>query len=219
MNKIQNSSSNLPNEMIKACHSGDLERVKELFLQKVPLDIVSKGSQFTLMHYAAIGGHTKVALWLLKHNAPFDSIDTNMGRTPLHFACEVGKKPIIGALLAKGAKLNCVDLKGCIPLHLACVAHKDKSPEFRARLALRLYAAGADPKIKSISGYKPADYLDETTLQSYEVDGSPTPLLQDAWVKILECLPKEELYKNVMLTCKALYNLSILTLKNNFYKP
>jgi hypothetical protein len=205
------------NAMIKACQEGKLLLVQTLFLAKIPLNIVTEKTKFSLMHYAANGGHVEVVRYLLKNGAPFDSADANQ-RTPLHWACQNGHKQVIDVLVSKGANINSLDILRCTPLHMACIRTDTKSPELRARLAFRLVAAGANPSMENNKNEKPSAYLDEVDLTLFQKPEVPFFLPTEVWAKISEYVTHKDLF-HIMQTCKALYNASLLSLKNRLYRP
>uniref|UniRef100_A0A0E0CKQ3 F-box domain-containing protein n=1 Tax=Oryza meridionalis TaxID=40149 RepID=A0A0E0CKQ3_9ORYZ len=71
----------------------------------------------TPLAYAVNGANIATVRYLLDHGAHPDKVD-NKGFTPLHFAAEEGYCNIVELLLAKGAQVDSMSVRGT-PLHLA----------------------------------------------------------------------------------------------------
>jgi ankyrin repeat protein len=209
--KSQAAMAKNRDEIFSACREGDFEKVEKLYNKNVPLNVTTAENRFSLMHVALYCHHTELAIWLLKKGATFHLSDNKFGETPFHVACKLGNTRVIKALIVKGAEVNGVDFIGCTPFHLACSPNKHKTAELCARLALRLYAAGADPCKVNNEGYLPYDCLDESTLPPFG-EGPPEPFDAHVWTLILDRMPKKDVFSNVTRTCKGLYNLAIKTL-------
>jgi len=92
----------------------------------------------TPLHWAASGGHGRLAEWLLVSGAHPDARDL-WGCTPLHLAAELGRESVVELLLSKGADVNArlKNGKGVIQL-----AAQSRNPDV-LRLLLR-YGARLD---------------------------------------------------------------------------
>jgi integrin-linked kinase len=74
---------------------------------------------FSLLHWAAKGGHISIVDMLLARGARVNA--TNMGDdTPLHLAASQGHREVVVKLLAKRAEVNIPNEHGNTPLHYAC---------------------------------------------------------------------------------------------------
>lgn len=74
---------------------------------------------FSLLHWAAKGGHVAIAEMLLSRGARVNS--TNMGDdTSLHLAAAHGHRQIVVKLLSRKADVNATNEHGMTPLHYAC---------------------------------------------------------------------------------------------------
>lgn len=205
------------------CYLGHTELVKKFFVKNaaIPFDLVSNNSNNSLLHYAVNEGHTDLALWLIDSNAPVDIEETELNRTPLHKACLLGRVKIAKALIDAGAKINHPDIRGLTPLHLACSSHPSKKdPTLRARLALHLFAAGADPSIPDNDGDKPSSYFHKKDLKTgfirYNDARTPAPFPKDMWIYIFKYLPFRDLTSKIMPVSKAFHNLAAETLVTSF---
>lgn len=75
--------------------------------------------QFSPLHWASKGGHTKIVEMLIGRGARVHT--TNMGDdTPLHLAAAHGNRDIVGILLRQKADVNFVNEHGNTALHYAC---------------------------------------------------------------------------------------------------
>jgi len=72
----------------------------------------------TPLHYAAGGGNTQKAYWLLKYNADVNAQNRD-GYTPLHLACKKGNIKLVKMLLDFGAIINIKNNFLYTPLHFA----------------------------------------------------------------------------------------------------
>jgi ankyrin repeat protein len=90
----------------------------------------------TALHYCK--GRVDILNVLLQKCVQTSPAD-ELGHTPLHRMCALGKEAAVTALLNAGAKVNASDETGRTPLHAAC-------DESREDVALLLIKAGADGK-------------------------------------------------------------------------
>jgi uncharacterized protein len=72
----------------------------------------------TPLHAATAGGHTDVALLLVRNGADVHVADSG-GHTPLHIAAEAGLVPVVEVLLGRGADPHAVDAEDRTPLSRA----------------------------------------------------------------------------------------------------
>ena len=106
--------------LFDACAAGELEHVERL-VASGPGDVNQRSKDgWTPLHLASFFGHTKVAEFLIAHDADITARSTNAnGNTPLHAALAANRKMIAGLLLGHGADVNAADAEGWRPLHLA----------------------------------------------------------------------------------------------------
>jgi uncharacterized protein len=127
-------------------HEGDVERVEEWLKANPGAINHTIGDGFSLLHVAAMFGHTNLVTHLIGRNALLNVNAENASRsTPLHLAAafrdEVVAERIVRELVEFGAELNSHDANGQTPLHHA-VARGSKL------LARTLIELGADPHLK-----------------------------------------------------------------------
>lgn len=72
------------------------------------------------------------------------------GQTMLHLACSLGLHRFVAALLARGVNCEPRDKGGFTPMHFAALHN-------HPQIVRRLILGGADPLIRSLQGYAPAD--------------------------------------------------------------
>lgn len=209
--------------MFSACMFG-FKDLALLFSRKVGINIVYEESGHTLSHYAAYHGRTDIALWLIEYQARIDDNTKDSGVTPLHLACLTGRVKIIKALLDAKAFKTASDKKGFTALHFACIPYEEKSdPVFRTRLAMRLTAAGCNPKIPNKARMKPSFYITpeervglKDKLRKFTVDPASLQLPMDIWGLIFKKLPKAMLTNELPLVSKAFNNAASDTLYKYF---
>lgn len=123
-------------------------------------------SQTELLYYIA-NSKTNIALHYVNDDYYINDYNLELGYTPILLAlCKdwdhihprkysLTQKPIIDALLAKGAlDVHCIHLKnGMTPLHIACLRGEC------SELVKKLLARGADCNALDYQGRKPADML------------------------------------------------------------
>lgn len=85
---------------------------------KQDLHVLSGDAQWSLLHYAASGGHEAIAKLLLLSGAAPNCKDNN-GDSPIHIAAWLGHEEIVSLLLLGGADVNMLDNSRRTPLHLA----------------------------------------------------------------------------------------------------
>ena len=88
-----------------AARRGNLNRVKELLNQGVPVNTQTPGAGWTPLHYAADSGRLNVVQELLRRGAHLNP-RTRSGMTPLHVAAFVGHPHVVHALQEAGARVN-----------------------------------------------------------------------------------------------------------------
>jgi hypothetical protein len=77
-------------ELVKAVRKGDVEAVRELYLQGAPLQACNRFHE-SILHIIARRGHAELLDFLL-HDAGLDiRVRCDSGRTPLHDACWTGQ--------------------------------------------------------------------------------------------------------------------------------
>ena len=99
-----------------------ISRIVEEFIRFDPkLTMACDNKKWTSLHIASQCGHLQVACVIFNSSKEFEvlkAVDEN-GNTPLHLACESGKKEIVEFLIASGANITAVNSRGEIPLHIA----------------------------------------------------------------------------------------------------
>ena len=89
-------------ELMEAAYEGELERVRVLVQQGVPVDTTDAESRTALM-WASFNGHTEVVRFLLDSEAVVGARDTN-GRTALMYASSGPFAATVALLLERGAE-------------------------------------------------------------------------------------------------------------------
>jgi ankyrin repeat protein len=84
----------------RACYEWDMESVKKLLDEEVPVDVRAFGGEQPLHCAAAVGWMAGVNL-LLEKGADVNAVDRD-GRTPLHWAVDSAQKEMVIALLGRG---------------------------------------------------------------------------------------------------------------------
>lgn len=103
------------------CHHGQLEVVRYLHETfSISLTQPDK-SGCTPLHYAVIGGHLAMVLWIIGHGV-WALEPTAGGRTSLHLAAKFGHLMIVDALIGKGVDIDCKSSNGTTPVFEACSA-------------------------------------------------------------------------------------------------
>ncbi len=104
-------------ELNTAAAKGDLDKIKELLMQPVPVPINDhKGD--TPIHYAAMTGHVDVLQYLL--GVGFDANTANRENVrPIHWAAFGGQREAMRLLLDHGADAEAMDNHGRTPLFAA----------------------------------------------------------------------------------------------------
>jgi ankyrin repeat protein len=139
--------------IFEACAAGEVERVERL----VNGDTINEYSAdgWTPLHLAAFFGHTKVAEFLLAHDADVTARSRNPnGNTPLHAALAGNHKFVAALLIGGGADVNAVDAQGWRPLHMA--AANNNLDSIKA-----LIAQGADVGAANAEGRTPLSLAQE----------------------------------------------------------
>ena len=90
-------------QLIRAAGDGNLAEVQRLHAEGIDVNLLDELSKAAL-HYAAEGGHYKVAQWLLQNGAVPDLHDQEMiGETPLNLAVRKDYPEMVELLLRSGA--------------------------------------------------------------------------------------------------------------------
>ena len=95
-----------------------------------------------------------ITRWLLEHGANA-SAQTNLGRTPLHYAAYNASLEVVQVLLEYNPDVGLRDILGNTPLH-NIFGHSREGKE--VEIARRLLEYGADPNIRSGRGSTPLHY-------------------------------------------------------------
>lgn len=146
--------------LLEACFTGNLPLAKAIHQNGVKLDVRTRDTHFTPLHYAAHGGFVPLTDWLLENKADLDAKAGPLERTPLHLACASGKVKVMVRLVEKAASLETRDKSGCTALHIAFSRQDLKEDSLLcARLGLFLFSRGARPNVKSNEGFSPIDCI------------------------------------------------------------
>jgi ankyrin repeat protein len=143
-----------------ACQTGCLKTVQLLIDRGA--DVNSRDiSQWAPLHYASYHGHDAIVALLLNNGASVNAHATNQD-TPLHCACQYrmqnGKEKIItivSLLIEKKADVNAIDKDGYTPLHYAAEIF------YNHTIINLLIQHGADSSLKTHTGKRPADLVDQ----------------------------------------------------------
>jgi len=111
----------------------------------------------------------KLIEWMIKNGANVNPKNSK-GKTPLHNATFFYSEKAVKALCENGADVNATDDNGFTPLHYATVPPEKKyargegkikvvQDEVKLNVIKILIDKGADPKIVSVSGETPMDFL------------------------------------------------------------
>lgn len=113
-----------------AAFFGHLDTAEYLVKAGAPINAPSRNSlQATPLHSAAAGGHLKIVLLLLAHNAE-PNVREQGGFTPLHIAAQNGDLVMTRALLLSGADMDLKTDDGKTPRDLAAKAGHTELVEF-----------------------------------------------------------------------------------------
>jgi hypothetical protein len=166
-------------DMIYAARFGDIEAVKALLADRVPLGF-KDGSGWTALKWAASEGHEEVLALLLEHGAAEDEVDnagdgTSGGGSSLHWAAYKGHVRLVWRLLTCKPKLSprALDAEHNTPLHLA-------SAGGHILILKTLLSEGVDVSLKNAYG--------NTALQ-LSTNGEIQSLLKDARTAALDGRP------------------------------
>ena len=98
------------------------------FLPKQILEIPDSQSRLPLSLAIQVG-NTDAIQMLVEAGAGLDSVDESTGRTPLHYAVELGElgAAVVEFLIKSGAPLDIQDSAGLTPIHLAGIV-ESKEP-------------------------------------------------------------------------------------------
>jgi ankyrin repeat protein len=123
LNVIQSSSplTNDSSPLHIVCHRG-LSEVVEYLHETFSVSLAQLDTLgCSPLHYAVIGGHVSLVLWMIAHGA-WALEPTSGGRTSMHLAAKYGHLTIINALVAKGVSVDCRSSSGTTPVFDACSA-------------------------------------------------------------------------------------------------
>lgn len=133
---------------------GHLDVVQYLLDQGADVE-AKDNAQLTPLHLAAWNNRLAITKCLLKHRADVNAKSyvndvIKDGRTPLHFASEVGQTEICRYLISKGAKVNAATTGGETPIYVASYLGQTD-------LVTLLLNHGADPNVLCDNGLSPMD--------------------------------------------------------------
>jgi ankyrin repeat protein len=93
-------------DLIEACRTGDVERVKILIQNDADINLKTWGFKLTPLHYACDSGHKEIVELLLQNGADINAKDT-FNMSPLQVACIRGYKKIVELLLSFSTLFIC----------------------------------------------------------------------------------------------------------------
>lgn len=110
--------------LFQAADSGNLSTIKAITERLKLTGLMHQDADgLTALHNAAEGGHADVIVFLIRlgNEANVDIIDQidQVGRSPLHYACEAGRPNAVAALLEYGPDVDLQNDVGLTPLHCA----------------------------------------------------------------------------------------------------
>ncbi len=105
-------------DIIEAAKRGDLQAVKAILAEDPAKVKAVDESDFTPLHYAAVGAHWDVFLLLLHSGADINA-KSELNSTPTHFACNHDRTDMVKLLIDRGADLRVQNIFGMTPLHTA----------------------------------------------------------------------------------------------------
>ena len=79
---------------------------------------MAASNNYTLLHHAALNGHTSTAELLLMNGASIEATDRD-GNTPLHLSTWKGHIDVVKLLLDNGASIHAINSYFNTSLHLA----------------------------------------------------------------------------------------------------
>jgi len=105
----------------EAIRANDIDKVKQFLEEGVDVNIRTKHSGQTPLHWSVVEGNNDITKLLLGKGANLEAADF-LGMTPLHLLSAVyylDRTSTLLLLLEKGAQVNTVDKNGATPLHTA----------------------------------------------------------------------------------------------------
>ncbi|XP_013878468.1 diacylglycerol kinase zeta [Austrofundulus limnaeus] len=118
-------------ELIHCVQNQNLDRLKELHLQGVELQLQDAGG-CTLLHHAVQSGSKDVVKYLIDHvsTSHLDVAEKDSGETALHKAAALCQRSICHFLVEAGASLMKTDLQGDTPKHRAAKANDQELADY-----------------------------------------------------------------------------------------
>lgn len=124
-----------------AASAGDENIVKVLIKRNADINKTDHAGQ-TALHYAVKDNRVKITEILLLNNADVNAMDFTSQTTPLFCAASKGHLAIARSLIEEECKLDCQNLNGDTPLHIAC-------REERQEIAELLLFSGASSTLRN----------------------------------------------------------------------
>jgi hypothetical protein len=143
--------------LMVACRIGDLDTVKQELSSKSVNQ--RDANQWTLLHWAAMGGHLNIVEALVEEGALVNALNDD-GCTPLFYSCEKGFDSVSKWLVGEaGAQVNVQDtLHGQTALHRICYDRDTKREQYSSELLQwMIEEAGADATIVDNYGNRVED--------------------------------------------------------------
>lgn len=119
--KHQNVIPKLDSELLDAAYMGREKDVETLLSQGANPNAGMEANDdvgWTPLHYAAVGGNTRITQLLLQYGAQANA-QTKRGSTPLHLAVAYNNNKIVEILIANGANISLMNKDKHTPLDLA----------------------------------------------------------------------------------------------------
>lgn len=134
----------------------------------------------TPLHYAASGGHHKLAASLIQNGAFVDAEDRQKC-TPLHWAAQGGRLDAVKVLIENGANVRALDINGRSPLH-AAASNGD------TKVAEQLIDKGATLTGVDIEGKSPLDVIVKLAKEELSRDSPDLDKVNGIYKEMMETL-------------------------------
>ncbi|MBA3954487.1 ankyrin repeat domain-containing protein [Candidatus Dependentiae bacterium] len=145
-------TSDLDKELIKALQSNNEHQVDELIAQKVDVNKIDPGTDWTPLHQALVYSNPTIIKKLINAKADVNKV-ADMGKVPLFRAVDTNNLNIIQMLIDAGAEVNATDKDKKTPLHSSLVTFSPNKSIIKL-----LLQANANPLIKDVHGQTALDF-------------------------------------------------------------
>ena len=139
--------------LMEAVWRGELTNVRRL-VDRGGADVSTVNQRgLSCLQLAIVGGHVKLAEYLVQKGANIFSIDSQ-GWTALHDAAQMDMRALVKKLISKGCKLTATTDQGELPIDVA------GSVEMERMLCVELYARGEEQLSRDYERYLGLKYLE-----------------------------------------------------------